>query len=267
MNFYDYISSKHLRITPDMFKELYLDTDLVQVQHRDQFPLDIYCYGRKAVQNDHWDYVTCRCRGIVVNRETGEIIARPFEKFHNYGSTQAMETPEMKYSAENYWIQKPTVWEKVDGFLCTLYTWEGVPYIASKGSFHSIHAKWATAEYRRHIEAYCSIPWPEGYTPVFEGLHRDLRIVVDYGQRQGLILLALVNNETGEEMEPEALELWGDKTGFDTPERFNPTWASAVEETRKEHRGEFGTEEGYVMTWYRPGQTPFRLKLKFIEYL
>lgn len=109
--------------------------------------------------------------------------------------------------------------------------------------------------------------WPEGYTPVFEGLHRDLRIVVDYGKRQELVLLALVNNETGEEMEPEQLLHHAARNGFNVPEQIDMTLDRAVEETRQEYRDGLGADEGYVLTWYRPGTTPFRLKLKFIEYL
>jgi len=32
---------------------------------------------------------------------------------------------------------------------------------------------------------------------MFEGLTPNLRIVVDYGERQGLVLTALINKETG----------------------------------------------------------------------
>ena len=47
-------------------------------------------------------------------------------------------------------------------------------------------------------------------TPVFEGLCRDLGIVVDYKDRQGLVLLSVINNKTGEEPEPIALVNAGD---------------------------------------------------------
>src|ERR1019366_9922764 len=89
---------------------------------------------------------------------------------------------------------QPEVWEKMDGFLCTMYEWEGKHYIASKGSFDSPHAKWATAWYQANVKG----EWPDGYTPVFEGITPSLRIVVDYATFEGLVLLALVNRETGE---------------------------------------------------------------------
>lgn len=259
MNFYKYIG-----VVPDLFQLQYLDTGLVQKQSHNQFPLDIYSYGRKAVHEDVWDAVTSKCRGIVVNRETGQIIARPFEKFHNHGSPQAgnLYNP----VTEEQLKTQPVIWEKLDGFMCTMYRWGGIDYVASKGSFHSVHAKWATAWYRRTIGQRGN--WPMGYTPVFEGLNRDLRIVVDYGDRQELVLLALINRETGEELSALSLETWAKLNHVTTPHVIDMTLERAREESFKTYANDgMGTDEGYVLTWYKVGGAPSRLKMKFVEYL
>ncbi len=254
MNFFGYLG-----ISEDEFG-VYLDAGYVTEALHKEFPLAIYTYGRKTVHENKWDNVTSKCRGIIVNTETDEIVARPFEKFHNYGSSLEESTwsgllPE----------SEPTVIEKMDGFMCTMYWWAGKHYIASKGSFHSVHAKWATAELNKHLE---KINWEgkqlfPGWTAVFEGLCRDLRIVVDYGQRQGLVLLAIINNETGEEVPPHTMACWGILTNISTPRIFPISLAAAVNQTRVDA----GTEEGYVLTWYRTDCPPYRLKLKFTEYL
>lgn len=249
MNFFDYIGT-----SPAAFQSVYVETGLVQEQKHAEFPLNIYTYSRKAVQQNVWDHVTSRCRGIIINRLTGEIIARPFEKFHNYGSD--LNT----VSVLPY--KDPVVWEKMDGFMATLYTWKGVDYIASKGSFHSTHAKWATAWLRAKFGN--SVGIPAGHTAVFEGLHRDLRIVVDYKDRQELVLLAIINNETGEEYPPIDFIRTAAELGFSRPLAFGFSLEQVVKDTLNPPAGD---EEGYVLTWYRHGQTPFRLKLKFIEYL
>jgi RNA ligase len=254
VNFYDYIG-----LTPAEFNTRYVETGLVMVNTHHEFPLNIYNYSRKCVQEQVWDSVTSKCRGIIAHSTTGEVIARPFEKFHNFGTPMADDVLG-NLGTEAY--QQPVVWEKMDGFMCTLYEWEGVHYVASKGSFHSVHAKWATAEFRKKWGA--TMPFlPKGYTAVFEGLNRDLRIVIDYRDRQELVLLAVVNNETGEEYLPEQLKAFAGATGFKTPEQLRLT----LEEARKESLDEgIVGEEGYVLTWYRAG-TPFRLKMKFIEYI
>ena len=246
MNFSDYIG-----IGPEEFTAKYLDTGLVQVSHHHEFPLSIYTYGRKAVHENVWDNVTSRCRGIIVNRETGEIVARPFEKFHDYRSEPVQHLPSPHANTQ------PVVWEKMDGFLVTGYQWNGIWYAASKGSFHSIHAKWATSEIRRYGLQYI----PKGYTPVCEGLHPDLRIVVDYGKRKELVLLALVNIETGEESIPNLIEFGVLGMGFNIPRSFDMTWQDAhamTTQTRDESQG----DKGFVLTWYRLGTVPFRLTLR-----
>lgn len=253
MNFYTYIDRSQAE-----FEVTYLDTGLVTIQHHKEFPLDIYAYGREAVFGNVWDEVTSKCRGIIVHRHTGEVIARPFEKFHNYGSIHAANTFNPVVEAD--FKTQPAIWEKMDGFMCTLYTWDGVDYIASKGSFHSIHAKWATKWYRDNVGLRGT--FPEGYTPVFEGLHPDLRIVVDYKERTELVLLALIHIETGAELTPPSLSTWAAINGVSTPKAFMKTWQEA--RLDNEHDA-----EGYVLTWYDPlGQKPpKRLKMKFVDYL
>jgi hypothetical protein len=257
MNFFTYLG-----ISPQEFQEQYIETDYVSQQKHAEFPLVIYAYGRKTVKEQKWDAVTSKCRGIVVNRETGEIVARPFEKFHNFGSPQAGDITELRKFGDVL-PAEPIVWEKLDGFMATLYTWGGVDYVASKGSFHSIHAKWATSWLHKNFGTSLGIP--AGHTAVFEGLHRDLRIVVDYGKRQELSLLSIINNETGEEMSPGALHAFADGKGLTTPAEFNLTLEQARIYTMGEDQK--ASEEGYVLTWYQKGKPPFRLKMKFIEYL
>src|SRR5229473_7790653 len=176
----------------DMYLNQLLDVSLLkqhiengyvdEVSH-DQFPLILYTYGRKTVADNLWDDVTTKTRGLIVNKDTGEIIARPFFKFFNYGEWE---------QCGDYPGREPDIlYEKMDGFLCTLDKWEGKEYIASKGSFDSPHAKWATATYTTLRGGDGRFMWPEGYTPIFEGITKNLRIVVDYGAREELVLIGL----------------------------------------------------------------------------
>ena len=245
MNFWTYINR-----SPEAFDRDYLQTKLVTPSKDRGFPLNLYTYGRECVHTNAWDEVTTKCRGIIINRETGEIVARPFEKFFNLGD------PNSGFLNATT-AGEPVVWEKMDGFLCTGYKWEGKWWCALKGSFHSPHAKWATAQIQK------SQDWPIGYTPVFEGITSNLRVVLDYGKREELMLLALVNNETGEELNPYSLEIWASKNGLSTPRKYYMTYEETYAQSLKNVTG----EEGFVLTWYRQGQTPYRLKLKYVDYL
>jgi RNA ligase len=258
---------QYLNVTKDEFKTKYHDTRLVDVATHDEFPLQMLTYGREAVHGNVWDSVTTKCRGIIFNTETDEIVARPFEKFFNLGTANMPETEPEQWvhcvGKRQWMLNSPEVWEKMDGFLCTLYEYKGKAYIASKGSFHSTHAKWATAWYREQMGTFYHGAWPTGYTPVFEGICSSLRIVVGY-EFEGLVLLALVNNETGEELNRESTKAWAVEYEFRTPSDFNFDWREAQS---KSMNPETTNVEGYVLVWRRPGQTPFRLKVKYVDYL
>jgi RNA ligase len=91
-----------------------------------------------------------------------------------------------------------------------------------------------------------------------------LRIVVDYGLADKLILTAVINNKTGEELEPYLLEIAAEGMEVSIPELES---MSAQQVRQDLYNTEVKNAEGYVLTWYRPGTTPFRLKVKFPEYL
>jgi RNA ligase len=232
----------------------YINQGLIDTAHHPEFPLVLFSYGRKAVSENIWEEPVRKCRGLIVHEGTDEIVARPFEKFFNLDTAGMPETTPAAITREPDRID-----EKLDGFLCTLYQWLGKQYIASKGSFTSTHAKWATAEYNKGGPYL----WPWNYTPVFEGITPSLRIVVDYGDREGLTLLALINNETGEEIDAKILQAYAERNGFHTPAVFNVPWQKASELSLSDAKN----FEGYVLVWNRPGMTPFRLKVKYIDYL
>lgn len=156
----------------------------VRMQRHPKFPLKIYNYTHKCMYDGIWDHVTKACRGLIV-REDGEIIARPFRKFFNYGQAGA---PELD-------LDHPViVTDKMDGSLGVGYTWEGEPYIATRGSFTSEQAIWASL----HLcDQYPEVAFPEGFTPLFEIVYPENRIVLNYGDTEALVLLGEVEIETG----------------------------------------------------------------------
>ena len=242
----------------------YVNEGWVDTSFHPTFPLVIFTYSRKTVAEQHWDKVTTKCRGLIANTETDDIVARPFEKFFNYGDpvSATFETDERPLPAR----EPDYILEKMDGFLCTHYVWEGKNYIASKGSFDSPHAKWATAWLNTRHPAFLV---PPGFTAVFEGITPNLRIVVDYKTREELVLLSVINNETGEELTRPALELFAGLHNLSLPLWFKlATLPKIVEHTLDPT---VKNVEGYVLVWQYsepyPKQTPFRLKLKYTDYL
>ena len=76
--------------------------------------------------------MTRKCRGLILNVSTGEVLAQPFPKFFNYQEhiTKSRPIPN----------EPPIVSEKLDGSLGILYQLNIVLYIAMRGSLMSDQA-------------------------------------------------------------------------------------------------------------------------------
>lgn len=248
--------------------EHYLDRDklaqriqegYVDVKTHPTLPLQLYCHTRMAVLDNFWDEITTKCRGLIVNKFNGEIVARPFEKFFNVNTEDRPETHVSGFLA--YTLPRPIVSDKLDGSLGIFWEYEGHWGVASKGSFTSVHAQWMTQRLAQHIEEHGSLIWPEGYTPVFEMIAESVQThVIDYHGEERLVLIALINKSSGEELLPVALESYGKRNHLPTPTFYNMNLAGAFALDRENH-------EGFVFTYPRLGQPPLKVKVKHPTFL
>lgn len=189
------------------------------------------------------------CRGLIFNALTEEIIARPFRKFHNLNTPSIPETME-----GNLPLIEPTITEKYDGSLGIFYN-TGAVGIATRGSFDSDQAKWATAWLAKR-DTLC---YPQNHTLLFEIIYPENRIVVDYGKYEGLILLAIVNNETGEELSHHDMRDIANQNHLN----YTPSFAPEVVKLHA-NRPNF---EGFVISYPQPGRDPIKVKVKLDEYV
>jgi RNA ligase len=226
--------------------QAHLDAGIVKCQQHPELPIYILNYTQKAQFGHIWDEVTCLTRGLI-NNEAGEIIARPFRKFFNLGHQGRPET-----DLQNLPQSQPEVTEKLDGSLGILWQYDGHTGIATRGSFDSDQAKWATAWYHKHMS---DAIWPEGYTPLFEIIYGENRIVVRY-EWEGLSLLSLVHNDTGRELPYLEVAYWADRNGI----KCVPAYNLDIAQCRANKDKNF---EGYVLTWHDPY---IKVKVKLDEY-
>lgn len=218
--------------------------DTVFVKEKDDLVLLNY---RPEVQFDNaWTPVEIACRGLILNRKTGEIVARPFDKFFNWGENNRMTCAGIK-----------TITEKMDGSLGILYR-NGKYKISTRGSFESDQALWATDFlYKKYGDKLAHIP--ESWTPLFEIIYPDNRIVVDYGGRHELALLAIRNRFTGEYIEHAEVEKFAKQHGFGLPKVFKYT---GIDEILSLCSKIDANNEGWVVE-FEDGQ---RFKFKGDEY-
>jgi RNA ligase len=225
--------------------------------------LTVANYTASAQYDHHWSNVTTKTRGLIYNTETLEIVSRPWSKFFNIDQ---VETPTPSQGAAM--IRAP----KFDGSLGVLY-WDwtaglnGDWAIATRGSFTSDQAIHATRWLRNELTRQY-LEFPEAWsfnvgefsnpfrTYLFEIVYPENRIVVDYGDRDDLVLLDVIDNETGK----------SDLAKFD-----ELVWDSKAEKTLVSG-GFYDTifsdipegEEGFVLYWPHTG---VRAKVKAARYI
>lgn len=132
----------------------------------------------------------------------------------------------------------------------------GLPRIATRGSFHSDQAMWATAWLTSNYPSYFP---PPNMTLLFEIIYPANRIVVDYGATEELFLLAVIDNETGADLPLDAAN-W---PGLTVAQMDSYSYADLLRVLPDLSHN----EEGFVCQWNQPNLPAFRVKMKGAEYL
>ncbi|MER5754398.1 RNA ligase [Streptomyces sp. NPDC002088] len=222
-----------------------LDKGYVRKQNHPDAPLSILNYTNKAQFDSEWNDVTKKTRGLIVDSVTNEVAARPFEKFFNWS--------QIPLKAQAALINEPVeTYVKWDGSLGVGYTLHtGEFRIATRGSFTSPQALHAT----EHVQSrYPDFEPILGLTYLFEIVYPANRVVVDYQGLDELILLAVVDTETGKTLPSGAYDWPGpinQPVGFQSLAEV----VSAPEEKN---------QEGFVV---RFPSSDLRVKFKFEEYV
>ncbi|MFD6890241.1 RNA ligase [Streptomyces sp. NPDC059957] len=176
-----------------------IDAGYVARKVHPQLPLSLYSYTRTAQYEQVWNQVTTICRGLVADDVTGEIVALPLPKFFNVGEHESGRPYAPALPDEPF-----EVYDKVDGSLGVLFHYAGKWRAASKGSFTSTQAVWA----QRHLDGRDTSALVPGTTYLAEILYPQNRIVVDYGDRRDLVLLAAYGADGAEVPLAEAAAHW-----------------------------------------------------------
>lgn len=209
--------------------------------HKNKHPKEnlwIYNYTQSAQYEAYWTTETLQCRGLILDSEY-TIIANPIAKFFNVEEVGYDKLPNLPFE----------IFEKMDGSLGILYWLHNEPFIATRGSFNSKQAIKANellkSKYKGSINKL-----DKSKTYVFEIIYPENRILVDYGETEQLVLLAIIDTQTG--IEENLLDI-----GFPLPKVF-PSKSIA------ELKGlNWDNKEGFVIKF----ENGFRVKVKFEQYV
>lgn len=151
-----------------------IDGKYIRTFQHPTLPLVGFNYTEKAQYEQKWDAATRNCRGLIVD-DAGDIVARPYPKFHNLAEHDGDRLPVIAPAT-------PCVtYDKLDGSLIIM----AGDVLATRGSFQSDQAKWA------HNWLGENLPnWHprDGLTYLFEAIYRENQIVIPYNY-EGLVLL------------------------------------------------------------------------------
>jgi len=233
----------------------YIDKKLIIINKHPEYDLWILNYSKETQFTKAWDEYTLSCRGLVIDAD-GNIIARPFEKFMNYEEYDPSKID---------WLQDFDAFEKMDGSLIILFYYRSVSkwIVASRGSFTSEQALEAQKMLRVFLKYVDDYKFIVGilntyFTYLFEILYPENRIVLDYGERRELVLLAAIDTSSGEEL---AYNMMAAKYSeyFTVVKKLE---LKSFDELRQLINAGEDNKEGVVIRF----TNGFRLKMKFAEY-
>lgn len=129
------------------------------------------------------------CRGLILEKDTWKVVARPYDKFFNYGEP---------FADKINWA-KSKIYEKLDGTLAILYFYNGRWRFGTTGTTHAgefdakFRVAWSDLNYR----------WPSNtdMTYLFEYVGPLNKIVVSY-DKTDLIFHGVRSNISGLEFNP-----------------------------------------------------------------
>lgn len=177
---------------------------------RTQGDLIICNYTPKCVYDVCWTPHTMQCRGLILRVDKPwpestaitEIVALPFPKFWNVGEGDRYPTSGLM-----------EVTEKMDGSMGVGFRMHGEHRIATRGSFDSEMAQWAS-EYLKRFDLK---DLPVNYTLLFEIIYPENRIVIDYGNREDLVLLGVRDRFNGNDFYYSKIRQIANEFGFSLP--------------------------------------------------
>lgn len=233
--------------------------------HPEDDNLVILNYTELTTFEKRWNKYTMSARGLILDltevTDNGRIyiLAKPFDKFPNFGSNEIEG-----YEDDIDFNKIESIMEKMDGSLGVSYFFKGEIRFATRGSFTSEQAIKATEIWREkystkfNMQTYLDFP----FTMLVEIIYPENRVVVDYDGLEDLVLLGcryIEKNYDHDEVTPRFIEMFSEDMGMPSAKQYN----HSIETLLEMKKTISANEEGWIIKF----ENGKRLKIKGEEYL
>lgn len=210
--------------------------------------LVLYGYTDQTTFERAWQTeYTRNARGLIFDKKTRRLVAKPFPKFFNIGEHD--ETQILNFPKEPY-----RVFEKADGSLGIIYYYKGKWNVATRGSLNSEQAIKAQ-EILKNYDTGC---FQVTNTYLVEIIYPENKIIVNYSGEEKLVMLAAYQTHTEKEIDFGEVILTAAQAGMPFAKEFQYTIHEMIELQKTLPKD----EEGFVVRF----QNGLRVKIKGDEY-
>lgn len=235
---------------------MYLDIEKFEAFYKEGYlrksekdGLVLYGYTEKTTFDRYWNEYTRAARGLILEKKTGRVIAKPFPKFFNLGEHE-----------ETFLVNLPknvpySSFEKVDGSLGIIFNYGGHWQLATRGSFYSEQA----IKGFEILKKYNLSAINPSTTLLAEIIYPDNKIIVDYGKEEKLVLIGAYDAESGYEFNPSSVYSMGKEAGMPCAKNYGYSITEMIELQKTLPKD----EEGFVVRF----DNGLRVKIKGEEYL
>ncbi|MBT7349186.1 2'-5' RNA ligase [candidate division WWE3 bacterium] len=219
-----------------------VDIGLINVQRG--LGLEIFSYSKSCVYEGAWDKFTLMARGLILDPQNKRITGLCFPKFFNWGEVST-KLPDLPFTTST----------KLDGSFGLVFYHKGKWQVATKGSFQSEQAVWATD----YLNQYGSLAnMDTDITYLTEIIAPWNKIVVSYSF-EGLVLLSGYHLSSGLELTRREIETEATAIGCQVVEEVK---YDSLDEMIEIAETLDVNNEGFVVRF----SNGYRIKIKGSEY-
>jgi RNA ligase len=232
----------------------------VSVNEKDNLMLLKY---NECIFNTGWHNYALQSRGKVIDKTTMEVVSYPFNKFFNLNEVQSSE--------ENVIVEHLrqadhiSLTNKLDGSTIIVSNYNGKALCTTNGAFENYQIDYAMDIFNEKYKEFINNV-PAGYTFIFELIHPDNRIIIDYGDIKDVFLTAVRDNsllENGLLSYEKQVEM-AEKYHLKVVEQ--EVFTNLNDLCNKARTMKNAQKEGWVIRTEINGYVNFMFKLKLEEY-